>query len=72
MYIIGIFACIYLGYTFIQFSDYLGEFVNIFSKAETNDDKYDKTITLIKKVILLGIQQLVYQYIFLHLMIMSV
>ena len=33
-------------------------------KAETNDVKYNKTITLIKKVILLGIQQLVCQYIF--------
>ena len=34
MYIIGIFPYIYLGYTFIHFSDYLGEFVNIFQKEK--------------------------------------
>ena len=66
LYMIGIFACAYLGYAFIQFSDYLGEFVNIFSKGvnDSNDVKYDKTIELIKKVILLGLQELACQYIF--------
>ena len=66
LYIVGILACAYLGYTFIQFSDYLGEFVNIFSKGanDSNDIKYEKTIDLIKKVIILGLQELACQYIF--------
>ncbi len=34
MYFIGIFPYIYLGYTIIHFSDYLGEFVNIFQKEK--------------------------------------
>ena len=66
LYIVGLFACVFLGLTFIQFSDYLGEFVNIFSKGinDSNEIKYDKTKDLIKKVILLGLQQLACQYVF--------
>ena len=66
LYIIGILACVYIGYAFIQFSDYLGEFVNIFSKGinDSNDVKYEKTKDLIKEVILLGLKELVCQYLF--------
>ena len=32
LYIIGTLACVYIGYAFIQFSDYLGKFVNFFQK----------------------------------------